>query len=319
MSLLSSTSRCDPRHSPNAPDQECRRGRLWRRALAALVVAGMPTIFAFESAQAIVDGGTGEAKATFGSALRLGSAANYFCSAVLLSDTIALTAAHCVDNNRTRPIQIHMQRQGSRATPCLTWKSSNNTCAPRLMEVRVHPRWKAGKGTGYDIAVLYIKNNDKNNQFRLKNASIPKSHFARIYDDVWQKSRRQIFAGFGPSSPSGAGWGEYHESRMRVSDFYDKHFRNKAGPNSRICKGDSGGPTFLRHSPRHFPIVVGLNANIDVHSGQNTCAERGKWQRWVKVSPKVEWISQTVEDFTGKPCRPPFDNSFDRKFQLCFD
>ncbi len=304
----------------NEPRGERGRSSPRRRALTAAAAAMLVAAASAGPALAIVDGGTGEAKATFGSVLRLGSAGNYWCSAVLLSDTIALTAAHCVadSNNQTRPMQIHMQRQGSRETPCITWKTSNDqpvSCAPRLIEVRIYPKWKGSGDTESDIAVLHIKNN----KFQFKNGPIPEDHFARLYDDVWDKSRNQLFAGFGPANPSGAGWGEYHESRTRITGFEDYHYRVKAGPNSRICKGDSGGPAFLRDSWRSHPIVAGLNANTDVHVGQDTCVEPGKWQRWVKVSPKVDWISETVRDFTGRACRPPHENKLDWNFQLCFD
>ncbi|WP_027134832.1 hypothetical protein [Geminicoccus roseus] len=35
-----------------------------------------------------------------------------------------------------------------------------------------------------------------------------------------------------------------------MGDFLDDHHRVKAGPNSRICKGDNGDPAFLQAAPR---------------------------------------------------------------------
>lgn len=286
-----------------------------KRSVCLFLAVSTSLLAVSSSTLAIVNGVSGESRASYGSAVRIGSVKNAGCSAVLISDTVALTAAHCFKRDGTFDLQMHMQKQGTKATPCITWSSTSNKCTARKIEVLRHPKWKGSGDTESDIAVLHIKNN----KFRLKNGPIPKDHFARLYSDRWQKSRKQIIAGFGPNNPSGAGDNEYHESRIYVTNFYDHHYFNKSGPNSRICKGDSGGPAFLRNISRTTPIVVGLAVSIQNNIGQDTCVELGKKQRWVKISPKVDWISDKVRKFTGRPCRAPFMNQSGVDYRLCFD
>ncbi len=292
----------------------CKQPVYIAAVIAAALVSG--------EAQAVVDGVCREARATYGSVVRLGGPNTPFCSGVLLSNKVVLTAAHCVVNriqNGEIVTVMHMQRQGSRTTNCITHSNQAHNfdkCVPRRFKVALNPGYRSGDAQS-DIAVLRIVNN----KLRYRgNKDIPKTHFARLYKDKWNKSRHQVVAGFGPCNPSGAGWGEYHETRIRQTDFRDYHYVTKAGPNSRLCKGDSGGPAFLKDTPRTYPVVVGLAVGFTNKLGdQRHCTERGEKQRWVKVSPKTEWISRSIERLGGRACRAPYENRLGVDYRLCFD
>ena len=272
--------------------------------------------------QEIDNGSCRESNATFGGVLRVGGylEPNRGCSAVLLSPTIAITAAHCLPNARRGTVtwRMHMQRKNSTITPCITYKSSNNTCSERIIDYVKHPDWvnlTLGEPVDSedDVAVLHIRNNS----FRLKNGSITKENFARLYNDVWHRSKKQILTGFGPCNTNGDWPDLYREVAVDIDegDFFDKHYRDSATINSRLCKGDSGGPAFIRNSPPNLPIVVGINSSGIV---EGKCNAAHKYQKFTKISPKAEWISREIGKFTGKPCRAPFaDTTF--SYLLCFD
>lgn len=289
-----------------------------------VVATSALAILATSPAKAIVDGVCQEARAFYGGVVRLGGPNFPYCSGVLLSETLVLTAAHCIDDlvtNGEVSVMMHLQRQGSRQTPCITVgnRAQNlNECVTRQFEVAINPGYRPGDPQS-DIAILHLKNN----RLRFRDGSaIPTTHFARLYADRWQRSRNTLVAGFGPCNPSGAGWGEYHETRIRQVDFDDFHFTTNAGPNSRLCKGDSGGPAFLREAPQTHPVVTGLSVSFRqpfFRSRHTDCTQRGKRQRWVKVSPKVDWISQNAQRFTGRPCRVPNNNTIGVDYRLCFD
>ena len=276
------------------------------------------------SPQQIDNGSCKEDTATFGSVLRVGAYLDPSgCSAVLLSPTIALTSAHCLPAQQTGTVtwQMHMQKRGSTNTPCITWKSSDNICVPRIIDYVKHHSWvnlSPGEpvDTDDDIAVLHIRNNS----FRLKNGPIDESHFARIYKDAWHRSKRQLLTGFGPCNESGDWPDLYREVAVDIDedDFFKKHYRDKATTDSKLCKGDSGGPAFIRNQQSSHPLLVGLNSAGNAAPINQKCTKADGFQYFTKVSAKADWISQEVKNFTGKPCREPFAPAT-FKYLLCFD
>jgi hypothetical protein len=168
------------------------------------------------TSHASIDGVCREARARYGGVVRLGGPNALFCSGVLISEKVILTAAHCVDGAGGEiTTMAHTQRQGSRQTPCITIGSrpeNRGQCVARRFDIVIHPSYRPGNPQN-DIAILHLKNN----RLRFRNGDrIPKSYFARLYADVWHRSREQLVAGFGPCNPSGAGWGEYRHTRIRV-------------------------------------------------------------------------------------------------------
>lgn len=295
-------------------------------AAADRVLAQASSHFGTEpTTQQIANGSCRENTATFGSVLRVGGylEPDMGCSAVLLSPTIALTSAHCLPAARTGTVlwRMHMQRRGSTVTPCITWKSSDNTCVPRVIDYVKHPDYvnissSNGVDVNDDIAVLHIRHNN----FRLRNGPIDKSHFARVYTDVWHRSKRQMLTGFGPCNESGDWPDLYREVAVDIDegDFRDKRYRDRATTASKLCRGDSGGPAFIRNQESSHPIVVGLNSAARLAPINERCTKADGFQHFTKVSPKAKWISQEVERFTGRPCRAPFANTT-FKYMLCFD
>lgn len=290
------------------------------------LVLGMFLALSFPS-HAIVTGGDAEDAASWGGVVRFGEIENFLpntgCSGVLISPTLILTAAHCVSNGEFSQ-KIFMQRRGSRTTQCITIQTTNaeRPCvARRLFAVR-HPSYRGEGDVESDIALVHIINNS----FQFKSGAIPKDNFARLYSDTLHHSVWMLMAGFGPTMPSGVGHGEYHESRFKRTWIGDHHFFYKMGPRSRVCKGDSGGPAYLIAKgedtrtdvvPLGKPVVVGLLSTVVTHD--NWCGRPGKKARWVKVSPKVEWISQVAESRTGRACRPAIGKIADVNIWLCFD
>ena len=281
---------------------------------------------------AIVNGGTNEDRATFGSVLRFGTIENFKpttgCSGVLVSPTLALTSAHCFTSSGETTAKIFMQKRGKKTTACVTWRTPTpddpeRRCVKRRINVVRHPSYKGEGDTESDIAVVHIINNS----FSFKNKPIPKDYFARLYSDRLEHSKWMIMAGFGPVLPSGVGHGEYHESRFARTWIGDYHFFYEMGPNSRVCKGDSGGPALLIAKggdpdtdivPATLPVVVGLLSNKEF-GGNRWCGEKGQKARWTKISPKVEWISETARRLTGRACRQAHGTIANVKVWLCFD
>jgi hypothetical protein len=303
------------------------------RSFTLAIIIFLPTV-----GHAIVTGGVNEDRATFGGVLRFGTIENFSpsrgCSGVLISSTLALTAAHCFERTGETTAKIFMQRRGSTTTQCITWRTPTQAdperrCVNRRINVVRHPSYKGDGDSENDIAVVHIVNNS----FRLKEVNnyvpIPKDNFARLYSDHWQHSKWMIMAGFGPVLPSGVGHGEYHESRFARTWSGDFHFFYEMGPNSRTCKGDSGGPALLIAKgdnvstdavPVSHPVVVGVLSNRGIPSGGNIwCGERGNRTRWTKISSKVEWISDTALRLTGRACRQAHGTIANVKVWLCFD
>lgn len=273
-----------------------------------------------------------EDQATFGGAARLrfrmSNGGTRLCSGVLISDKAVLTSAACFNetvsgttlfNLNSVAINIHLQRQNSTITPCITLSSDTNQCGDRLFQVLKHGSYTPNNKDNQDnIAIAYIKSN----KMRYKDRDIPSSDMARLYADILQKSENQIATGFGACNFQGDGFGEYGELFRHVfsENIFDHHYRFKVSNlGETACIGDFGGAAFLSTAPSATPIVVGLLSSFEVTFANNICGGNGLFERYTKISPKVTWISNSLQTLTGKGCRPPFQQSGDVKYQLCFD
>ncbi len=211
------------------------------------------------------------------------------CTGTLISKRLVLTAAHCLDSSlkKIKSVAVVFANDVSKATEDQILFG---------VQAALHPEFKKvflGMQTGswHDIALIRL-NKDAPSDFKF--ASVATTNFS----DQLSQSTKIIQAGFGRTTAenSVAQNSEANDEKMGVLRLVENIEIVGLAPdrkeillkedNKGSCKGDSGGPAFVRTSGNKL-VQIGVNSR---GTNPRNCLEVGVY---TLVEAHTEWISET--------------------------
>lgn len=201
------------------------------------------------------------------------------CTATMITPTVGLTAAHCVDSligaYAIYSIDASKALKGTGGSRDALLK---NPLVRQITSVRVHPQWNGSINgeNNADVAVFKIA------------GSMPQGfQVTRFFEGNLNKGSRIIASGYGITSNIGFGSGLLRETIATVDDpgLTASEFSIDQQNFQGSCSGDSGGPTFVT-SPFGRLEQVGI-----VSYGDKNCEVRG-----VYTYPRyhMNWITKAI-------------------------
>jgi len=207
------------------------------------------------------------------------------CTATMITPTVGLTAAHCVDSligaYAIYSIDASKILRGTGGSGEVLLK---NPLVRQITSIRVHPNWrgsKNGKISGGDVADIAI--------FKIAGTMPQGFEVTRLFEGTLKKGSRIIASGYGIiSSLTGQGSGLLRETIATVDDpgLNNSEFSIDQRNFQGSCSGDSGGPAFVT-SPFGRLEQVGI-----VSRGDSGCEVGG-----VYTYPRahLNWISNAMQ------------------------
>jgi secreted trypsin-like serine protease len=161
------------------------------------------------------------------------------CTATMITPTVGLTAAHCVDNMVRGYAIFAIDAIGVLDKAKSREDLLKNQNVIEITAARVHPWWNGS---------INNKNNGDIAVFRLAKAKPADFQVTRIHSGTLRKGTRLIASGYGIISGSlGFGSGLLRETRVSVLDpnVSESEFGVDQRRAQGVCSGDSGGPAFV--------------------------------------------------------------------------
>ncbi|MBJ7471625.1 MAG: serine protease, partial [Solirubrobacteraceae bacterium] len=194
------------------------------------------------------------------------------CGGAILSSTVIITAAHCVDDKtagadpRNGGIGVWAGISNINAqTP------GDNFQERAVVESRIHPQWR-GSGTTGDVAVLKLASPLVLDGLTAKAIALP-ALGALPVNDPFGVGVAMSASGYGHTVGGGTIDGPLRSVTMTITDpdFCDIADNAVAicgsNPTGTTCQGDSGGPVVI---PGAAPVLVGLVSNGPAGCGPGT-------------------------------------------------
>jgi len=212
-----------------------------------------------------------------------------YCGAVVVSDRIVLTAAHCL--KKRVPITV---RLGGHSTDVV----EGTTLIPA--RASPHPHYgKRGRSLGSDIAVLRLNSRIKFSE-RLLPACLPPPHLHHLGERVGDEGLPVVAVGWGLTVEGGEEQARqlqkvqlnvvnstrcFTETGYKViPEYLDSTMLCAWGLNRDACGGDSGGPLVTWDTQDNRWVLVGV---ISFGVG---CGRRNYPGVYSRVSDHLDWI-----------------------------
>ncbi|MDQ2642265.1 MAG: S1 family peptidase [Myxococcota bacterium] len=231
------------------------------------------------------------------------------CSAVRISETIFLTAAHCLADPTEAGFQnmeVHIKRKKANGTE--SWIGGGNGGKPLLVYAIRHPDYVGPGYAEYDLAMFWV---NKIYQPLLK-AELEASATTLIAPRDPAVNDGQLVYGWGPQSDTE----DDKLTRLRTPgpteptlkgiDVAGPHMWaiHDTGPAFRMCRGDSGGGA-LRDG-----MLDGVTAALmPPPTTGKKCSSSGSDMYWTRIDDKMNWLRQQmskVQDSVTNPFKCVF-------------
>ncbi|KAF8763769.1 Transmembrane protease serine 11B like protein [Argiope bruennichi] len=215
----------------------------------------------------------------------------FICSSFLISPTIVMTAAHCVQfNNGVEPATAfygiigNIRREGPETRI-------------QFREVAAHPQY--GSGSEYDIAVFRVSSTVEMTDF-IQTICLPES--GRSFDLVYVQAM-----GWGVTSNNNQDPPETMMTtelsvppRTACQFFYallgititDRHICVNSFRPTGVCYGDSGGPAVYDDPLSGKPVAVGVASFISFLG----CGRPIAPSVYTRIASYIDWLTETVGD-----------------------
>ncbi len=178
------------------------------------------------------------------SVVMLRSGGSGFCTGTLVTPTVVLTAAHCVEGGDTTSVGFGVNGSSTPAS---------------VRTYHYHPSWNTNDvGAGNDIAVVILNN---------PVSGVTPTPISRGGASSPVTGSNVRIVGFGQNS-STSGFGTKRTANTTVSSALSR-FLNVGRTGTEKCFGDSGGPTFFRGADG-VERVVGVTSY-----GNSSCTSGG--------------------------------------------
>lgn len=209
----------------------------------------------------------------------VGAQGGGICTATMVTETVGLTAAHCMDGARSgfAIFDIQAVKLLSNATSREQLLKSSKVI--QIKAVRVHPAWTGSisRGNNGDVAV-----------FKLVRSKPANFEITQIHTEPLRPGQVVVASGYGVNSGSlGMGSGTLRETRLRVKEVNvtETEFSVDQRQARGVCSGDSGGPSFVV-SPFGRLKQVGI-----VSYGEEGCEVYGVY---TYVTPFLTWMQSAI-------------------------
>jgi hypothetical protein len=210
---------------------------------------------------------------------------DFFCSGWLLNEHVLVTAAHCLPGlSGTASFTVGY------FDPAVG-KERDLTSSPETLHYRRHPGWSGVRGdAAQDLGIIVRKSKVWD--------STQENDYLRLFKDTLSDINTVRMWGAGYDTFSGKGLGDLEWADREIDWYGAEHYIMIGGPEVRMCKGDSGGPSI--RTLDGIETVTGIHSSMEVSELGKKCAMKGgkmRDTRW--TDSNLGWLREAIGDVFG--------------------